>query len=69
MIDSVPGSLAAAPTPMMTRAPTSVATVGDRAPSSEPMMNTPRPPSITFLRPRRSPSMPMPSMRLAKVSA
>ena len=60
MIDSVPGSLAAAPTPMIDAGgrPAS-ATVGERAPNSEPPMNTPRPPSITRLRPRRSPSVPM----------
>ena len=69
MIDRVPGSLAAAPTPMITRAATSMPTVGASAPNSEPPMNTARPPSMTRLRPRRSPSMPMPSMRPAKVRA
>ncbi len=69
MIESVPGSLAAAPTPMTTRAATSVETVGASAPNSEPPMNTPRPPSITRLRPRRSPSVPIASMRPAKVRA
>ena len=69
MIDSVPGSLAAAPTPMITRAAIRVETVGASAPNSEPPMNTARPPSITRLRPRRSPSVPMASIRPAKVRA
>ena len=51
MMESVPGSHAAAPTPMMPRAAMSDPVLGARAPKTEPAMNTTAPASMTFLRP------------------
>ena len=68
-MDSVPGSLAAAPRPMMARPAMSVWTFGASADRTEPAQNTPTPVSMTFFRPSSSPIMPQASMRLAKVKA
>ncbi len=69
MTESVPGSQAAAPTPMIAREAMSESTFGARAPSRDPATNTATPPSIIRLRPRRSPKVPAPSMRLANTRA
>jgi hypothetical protein len=69
MIDSVPGSLAAAPTPMITRPAMSQSTFPARAATTEPPQKMATPASITRLRPRMSPSIPAASMKLANVSA
>ncbi len=69
MIDSVPGSDPAAPTPMMTRPTSSHTAVGAIAATTEPALNSASPASITFRRPKRSPNMPPTSIRLAKVRA
>ncbi len=68
-IDSVPGSLAAAPTPMMARPAMSACALGARAHSTEPAQKTPAPASMTFLRPSSSPIIPQASMMAANVSA
>ena len=68
-IDSVPGSLAAAPRPITARPAISVPGFGASAHSTDPAQNTPAPVSMTFLRPSSSPIIPQASMMLAKVSA
>ncbi len=68
-MDSVPGSLAAAPIPMTARPAISTSTFGASAHSSAPPQNTPAPTSMTILRPSSSPIIPQASIRLAKVSA
>jgi hypothetical protein len=65
-MDSVPGSLAAAPSPMTARPAMSTPGLGARAHSTEPAQNTPAPASMTFLRPSSSPIIPQASMMLAK---
>ncbi len=67
--DSVPGSLAAAPRPMMARPAMSVCGLGASAQSTEPAQKTPAPASMTFLRPSSSPIIPQASMSAANVSA
>jgi hypothetical protein len=69
MMESVPGSEAAAPTPINTRAPISTSGFGASAPSNEPAAKIPRPPSISRLRPNRSDNDPASNIKLAKVSA
>ncbi len=69
MIDSVPGSLAAAPMPMMTRPAISQSTLVARAATTEPAQKTATPASMMRFRPRMSPSIPAASMKAAKVSA
>ena len=69
MMESVPGSHAAAPTPMIARAAMSDPVLGARAPNTEPPTNTTTPASITRLRPKRSPRVPKASMRLANTKA
>ena len=69
MTDRVPGSLAAAPRPMMARPAMSVWGLGASAHSTEPAQKTPAPVSMTFLRPSSSPIMPQASMIAANVSA
>ena len=54
---------------MITRPATSIWTFTATAPTTEPTQNTATPASITFLRPKRSPSVPMVSMRLANTRA
>ena len=68
-IDSVPGSLAAAPSPITARPAMSVWTFGASAHRTEPAQKTPAPASMTFLRPSSSPIIPQASMMLAKVRA
>ena len=68
-MDSVPGSLAAAPRPITARPAMSVCTFGASAHSTEPAQKTPTPASMTFFRPNSSPIIPQASMMLAKVSA
>ena len=68
-IDSVPGSLAAAPMPITARPAMSTWTFGASAHNTEPAQNTPAPASMTFFRPSSSPIIPQASMRLAKVRA
>ena len=58
MIDSVPGSEPAAPTPMTTRPTSSHPRPGAIAAITDPALKRARPPSITLRRPKRSPSMP-----------
>ena len=67
--DSVPGSLAAAPRPMMARPAISVCGLGASAQSTEPAQKTAAPESMTFLRPSSSPIIPQASMSAANVSA
>ena len=69
MMDRVPGSLAAAPTPMMTRPAMSQSTLVASAATTDPPQKTATPASMMRLRPRMSPSIPAASMKLAKVSA
>ncbi len=69
MMDSVPGSLAAAPTPMMTRPAMSQSTLPAIAATTEPAQKMATPASMIFFRPRMSPSIPAASMKLAKVRA
>src|ERR1700728_1577881 len=69
IIDSVPGSEAAAPNPMINRPAMSTLTLGATAAIKEPVQNTATPPSMILLRPKRSPKVPNVSMRLAKTSA
>ena len=69
MMDRVPGSLAAAPTPMMTRPAISQSTLLASAATTDPAQKIATPASMTRLRPRMSPSIPAASMKLAKVSA
>jgi hypothetical protein len=68
-MESVPGSDAAAPRPMTTRATMSVSAFGASAARADPAQKTATPASMTFLRPKRSPSVPKVSMKLAKTSA
>src|SRR5215469_11261440 len=69
IMDSVPGSLAAAPSPITARPAIRIAMLGASADIVAPAQYTPAPASITFLRPNSSPTMPNPSIRAAKVSA
>ena len=69
IIDSVPGSEAAAPTPITTRPMMRTWTSGARAATTDPAQNTATPPNMTFLRPNRSLSVPKVNIRLAKTSA
>jgi hypothetical protein len=69
IIDRVPGSEAAAPTPMTTRPAMRTSVVGAMAAITEPAQNTATPNRITFLRPSRSPMVPKLNIRLAKVRA
>jgi hypothetical protein len=68
-MDKVPGSEAAAPTPMTTRPAMRKSVSGATAAMTDPAMNTATPVNMTFLRPSRSPMVPKLSMRPAKVSA
>ena len=65
----MPGSLAAAPSPITARPAISTWTSGASAHNADPAQNTPAPVSMTFLRPSSSPIIPQASMMLAKVSA
>src|SRR5580692_10705729 len=69
IMDSVPGSLAAAPRPITARAAISTPMFGASAASTEPPQKMPTPISITRLRPNSSPTMPNASMAPANVSA
>ena len=69
IIDNVPGSDAAAPTPMITRAAIRTPLVGAAAPSTDPTVNTARPATMRNRRPRWSPSVPNDSIRAANVRA
>ena len=69
MMESVPGSDAAAPIPMTTRPTMRRSTFEANAATIEPAQKTATPPNITRLRPRRSPSVPPANMRAANVSA
>ncbi len=69
MMDKVPGSLAAAPMPMMTRPAMSQSTLPAMAATTEPAQKMATPASMIRLRPRMSPSIPAASMKLANVSA
>ena len=69
MMDKVPGSLAAAPIPMMTRPAMSQSTFPASAAMTEPPQKMATPTSMMRLRPRMSPSIPATNMKLAKVSA
>ena len=69
IIDSVPGSDAAAPTPMITRAAIRTPLSAATAPSTDPTVNTARPTTITDRRPRWSPSVPNDSIKAANVRA
>ncbi len=55
--------------PMTTRPAMSTSVVGATAAMTEPAQNTATPASITFLRPKRSPTVPKLSIRLAKARA
>ena len=68
-MDSVPGSLAAAPSPMTARPAISTPGFGASAHSTDPAQKTPAPDSMTILRPSSSPIIPQASMTLAKVRA
>ena len=69
MMDSVPGSLAAAPTPMTTRPAINMSTLLASAARTDPAQKTATPASMIRLRPRMSPSIPAANMKLAKVRA
>ena len=69
MMESVPGSLAAAPTPMITRPAISQSALLASAATTDPAQKIATPASMIRLRPRMSPSMPAASMKLAKVNA
>ncbi len=69
MIESVPGSLAAAPIPMITRPAISQSTLEARAATTDPTQKMATPASMMRLRPRMSPNIPAASMKLAKVRA
>src|SRR5690349_11035926 len=69
IIDKVPGSLAAAPSPMTDRAAMSIPMLGATAASAAPAQYTPAPASMIFLRPNLSPSIPKASIKLANVRA
>ena len=69
IIDSVPGSEAAAPTPMMTRPTTSSSGLVESAQTTDPMQKIATPISITRLRPKLSPSDPHISIKLANANA
>src|SRR6266568_631457 len=75
-MDSGPGSLAAAPSPITARPAITIARAGvpevmitESPDISAPAMKMPMPASMTFLRPNWSPIVPKISMVLAKVSA
>ena len=69
MIDKVPGSDAAAPSPITTRPAISMLELGATAPITDPAQNTTTPRSMTRLRPKKSPSVPPASMNAANVRA
>src|SRR5260370_37004371 len=69
IIDSVPGSQAAAPKHMTARAAISTPTFGASADSTEPAQKIVTPMIMTRLRPNSSPTMPKASIAPAKVSA
>lgn len=68
-MESVPGSQAAAPIPMTPLDAISRAVLGASAPIREPTTKTDTPPSITFLRPIRSPRLPKASIKAANIRA
>ena len=68
MSESVPGSDAAAPTPITTRPAMSMPVLGASAATTEPAQKIATPASITFLRPNRSPSVPPVSISAANAS-
>ena len=68
-MDSVPGSLAAAPRPMTARPAISTPEFGASAASTEPAQKIPTPISMTRLRPNSSATMPKASMAPANVRA
>ena len=68
MSESVPGSEAAAPTPITIRPAMSVVVSGASAATIEPAQKMATPASITFFRPSRSPSVPPVSMSAANAS-
>ncbi len=69
MIESVAGSISAAPTPWRVRAPISVPPVVASPQMSEASVKRARPRRKTRLRPRKSASLPPVSMKTAKVRA
>ena len=69
MMESVPGSLAAAPTPMITRPAINQSALPANAATTDPAQKIATPASMMRLRPRMSPSIPATSMKLAKVNA
>ncbi len=69
MMERVPGSLAAAPTPMMTRPAINQSTLLANAATTDPTQKMATPASMMRFRPRMSPSIPAASMKLAKVRA
>ena len=69
MIESVAGSISAAPTPCAVRAPISVSPEVARPQMSDESVKTTRPIRKTRLRPKKSASFPPVSMSTAKVSA
>src|SRR5581483_11881300 len=68
MSESVPGSDAAAPTPITIRPAMSIDGLVATAASTEPAQKIPTPVSITRFRPSRSPSVPPVSMSAANAS-
>ncbi len=68
-IDRVPGSLAAAPKPMIARPAISTPTFGASADRTDPAQKIPAPISMTRLRPNSSLTMPNASIAAANVSA
>ena len=68
MIDSVLGSMRAPPIPCTTREPMRNVVAGARAHRTEPPVNSARPAMNILRRPKRSPSVPPVSRRLAKAS-
>ena len=68
MSESVPGSEAAAPTPITSRPAMRTPELGASAATTEPAQKIATPASITFFRPNRSPSVPPVSMSAANAS-
>ena len=66
--ESVPGSEAAAPTPITIRPAISTPDEAASAATTEPPQKIATPASITFLRPNRSPSVPPVSISAANAS-
>ena len=69
MMERVPGSDAAAPSPMTTRPAMSTSTSGATAAMIDPAQKIPTPLSITALRPNMSPRVPAANMKAANMRA